>query len=219
MPKSYSAILARNSIAICVPSGSSHPHRHYCITMLCCICNVEYGKCGWGKAQWQRQQCDLDDSWTVGCKHCRMLERPWTMQAVYHIQRADEYWNLVCNMRIGFAAWEHNGFLSVQHALAHKTQCPANLGHVAWAVVRSLVCFGEPNSCQCDGGRMEAYVQYLFEIGADGDAVALNAFGWHLWRALKCVHVTKEKIHSMHTDKPGWTAIRGFVWGKCGWQE
>ena len=30
MPKSHSAILARNSIAICVPNGSSHPHRHYC---------------------------------------------------------------------------------------------------------------------------------------------------------------------------------------------
>jgi hypothetical protein len=37
-------------------------------------------------------------------------------------------------MRIGFAAWEINGFLQVQHVLAHRTESPANLGHVAWAV-------------------------------------------------------------------------------------
>ena len=118
-------------------------------------------------------ECDLDDDYTVGCKHCRMLQRPWTTQALYHIRRADEWWETVKNMNLDFAAWESRGFLSVQHAVSHKTKRPANLGHGTWAVVRSLICDGEAMTCQCDGGRMEAYVHFLYDNG--GDAVALNA--------------------------------------------
>lgn len=92
--------------------------------------------------------CDLDDY--TGMQALSHVAKATTQ--AYHIRRADEWWETV-NMKLDFAAWESRGFLSVQHAVSHKTKRPANLGHGTWAVVRSLICDGEAMTCQCDAGR------------------------------------------------------------------